>query len=68
VNPITIQEARNIEQLSNACCVLHSIIFYYNGADNWNALVSQGTGSCEAGAADEIAIIEKDFSYIHVHN
>jgi hypothetical protein len=68
VNPIPIQEDRRLEQLINACCVLHNIIFDYNGADNWKDQVSHGVRSCNVEAEDDIPVIEKVFSYIRARH
>jgi hypothetical protein len=57
MNPLIIQKDRRLEQLFNACCVLHNIILDYNGADNWKARVSHGVGSCDGKAEDEIPVI-----------
>jgi hypothetical protein len=34
-----LQEAHHLDQLFNACCVLHIIILDYNGADEWRTNV-----------------------------
>jgi hypothetical protein len=45
-------------------CVLHSIIFYYNGADNWRKRVVGGL-LLPAEVINDVLVIENDVSYTH---
>jgi hypothetical protein len=61
VNPITLQEAHRLEQMSNGCCVFHNIILDYNGADNWRKRVVGGL-IFPAEVIDDVPVSENDFS------